>query len=413
MNKTKIDLRILLFFIWPFGAFLTTFFSISSRRSNLIYILFTTLFGYAFSFIDTSADSYRVALVFNEFDYRGIPFIFNDYLSGYHTDLYRYFLYSLVKGVTYNPKILFAFFGFVFGIFSYKSLRLFFNVKGLEKGISIFILCIIFIALNSVVNINGARFNTAAIICFCSVINLIAYNKKIWILGLLSTFLFHFSFLFIIPFLLLMYVFRERLFTKSRTSTWIFILFVVTFLFSLISESNLINLNVVSRLLPISMANKVDIYNSSDITALYADRGKTVFHRVSNTFSYISRCYIFFFILRIKSILKNTTLKNPELQRLFNFVLMFLSVTFILSIFPSGGRFLAISTQVFFFFLIRFYVTFKSNVLQKYIWGLLPFYAFLIAFNLFYLCIVLTSSTIWYGNLFWIIYEGIGYTFVY
>lgn len=65
IKKTKIDLRIPLFFIWPFGAFLASFSTIASRKSQIIYVAFVTLFGYSFAFTGVSADSYRVALVFN------------------------------------------------------------------------------------------------------------------------------------------------------------------------------------------------------------------------------------------------------------------------------------------------------------------------------------------------------------
>ncbi|WP_271856131.1 EpsG family protein [Patiriisocius marinus] len=414
MKKTKIDLKIPLFFIWPLGAFLASFTSIASRKSQIIYVLFVTLFGYSFAFTETTADSYRVALVFNEFDYRNISVIFNEYLSGYQTDLYRFSIYSVVKSFTNNPKILFASLGFVFGIFSYKSLKLFLQVKGLEKSFSIFILCVIFFSLNSIANINGARFYTAAIICLCSIINLMYYNNnRLWLLGLLSTFLFHFSFLIIIPFLLMMYLFRKLLFKADQTSPWIFTIFVLTFLCSFILESNIINLSSLSSFLFPSLASKLELYNSSELAEVYEERGKSLFHTVATTFNYVARFYIFILILKIKKTLKNATDENPELQQLFNFLLLFFSITFMLTLFPSGGRFMTISTQIFFFFLIRFYVKFKSNELQKYILGLVPVYLFLVLFSVLYLSSLLTEGVLWYGNLFWIIYEGIGYEFIY
>ncbi|WP_151674609.1 EpsG family protein [Patiriisocius marinus] len=413
MKKTKIDLRIPLFFIWPFGAFLVSFNTIASRKSQIIYIFFNTLFGYSFAFTDVSADSYRVAFGFNEFYYRNLSTIFNEYLNGYHTDLYRYSAISLVKNFTNNPKLLFAFLGFVFGVFSYKSVKLFLKVKGIEKSFSIFILCLVFISLNSVVSINGARFYTAAIICLCSVINLMVYNNRLWLLGLLSTFLFHFSFLMIIPFLLIFYLFRKRLFKTEQTSSWIFTIFIITFFSSFILESNIINLGGISSMLLPSIASKVDMYNSSEMTELYSERTKSFFHTVTATFNYFSRFYIFFLIFKIKKMLKDCSVETPELNSLFNFVLLFFSITFMLTLFPSGGRFMTISTQMFFFFLIRFYVHFKSNTLQKYILGFVPVYSFFILFNVVYLGFILTSSKIWYGNIFWIIYEGMGYKFIY
>ncbi|GER60164.1 hypothetical protein ULMA_22720 [Patiriisocius marinus] len=165
-------------------------------------------------------------------------------------------------------------------------------------------------------------------------------------------------------------------------------------------------------LLP-SIASKVDMYNSSEMTELYSERTKSFFHTVTATFNYFSRFYIFFLIFKIKKMLKDCSVETPELNSLFNFVLLFFSITFMLTLFPSGGRFMTISTQMFFFFLIRFYVHFKSNTLQKYILGFVPVYSFFILFNVVYLGFILTSSKIWYGNIFWIIYEGMGYKFIY
>jgi len=411
MDKQKIDLRLPLFFIWPFGAFLSSLFSLSSKRSGVIYVIFSTLFGYSFSFTETSADSYRVAWVLNEFNHGSLGKVFSKYRAGQIPDLYKYSLYSITESLGGNPKIMFAIFGFVFGIFSYKSLKLFFNDKLIEKSISVFILGLIFFSLNSIVNINGARFWTAAIIGFCSIINIIYFNKKIWFIGLFSLILFHFSYLFILPFILIIYLFKKVLLSETKTPGWLYTAFVLSFIFALILDSNVINLSSFSVFLPSSIARKVELYNSSEISAVYEERSKSLFHTVSKTFGYSARAYIFFLIYKIRKQLSDTPKPDPGLQKLFNFVLVFFSITFMLSLFPSGGRFVIIATQIFFFFFIRFYVRYKSDTLQKYVLGLIPVYAFIILFNVGFLVIALTSGTIWYGNVFWLIYEGVGYKF--
>jgi len=412
MNKYKINLSVPLLFIWPFGAFLMTFNNLKSKWYSFIYTLFCTLLGFSFSFKDTSADSYRVAMVFDILNVGSITSVLQKYFNGHLPDLYKNLFFSITKSFTDNPKVLFSLFGFVFGLFSYKSLKLFFGIKGLEKSFSVFILGIVFISLNSVININGARFWTASIICFCCIINLIIYDKKIWMLGLFSLFLFHFSFLFIIPFLFIIYVLKSKLLSEKKTPRWIFILYISTFVFALFLSTNIINLSALSSLLPSSISRKVELYNSSDVASIYEERGKTLFHIVSKTFGYAARIYLFFVILKIKKELQNSSTQEPQLQKLFNFVLLFFSLTFLLSLFPSGGRFVIIATQVFFFFFIRFYIKYKSNTLQRLILGLLPVYSFLILFNIVFLALNLTSSVLWYGNIFWIIYEGIGFTFV-
>lgn len=413
MLKSKIDLKIPLFIIWPFGAFLASLRNITSKSSQFIYILFTTLFGLSFSFTMESADSYRVAWVFDKYNHGTIASTIQDYSNGSITDFYKPFAYALVESFSNNPKFIFAFFGFIFGVFSYKSLKLFFQVKGIEKSIYVSILGLVFFSLNSIVNINGARFWTAAIICLCAIINLFVHNKKIWIIPLLGTIIIHFSFLFIVPFIIFSYALRKNLFENKMMFNLLFLSYIFTFLISLLLDNSLFNFNFSSSILPQSISRKIELYNSLEVTESYEKRGETLFHKFTKTFNFLARFYIFILILSIRKNFKIETERNKSLRYLFAIVLFFLSIGFLLSIVPSGGRFLNIGTQLFMFFLLRYYLLNKSRFLKRYIIGFLPIYSFLIVFSVLFLGFTLTSSTIWFGNIFWIIYESINYTFVY
>lgn len=412
MLKRKIDLELPLFLLWPFGSFLLALRSIPSRKSGIIYVLFTTLLGYAFSFTTASADSYRVAWVFSNSHYT-IEKTFENYGIGAITDVYKSLMYSLTQLFSDNPKVLFALFGLVFGFFSYKSLKLLLNIKIRQRDVYVGIIALIYFALNGITNINGARFYTAAIIALCALINLMYYNKKIWIIPLIITVFIHFSYLFIVPLILLLYFLKPLLFDKEKTSGWIYIAFYVGFFASFLSDTNLIKLDFLSGLLSRSVADKVEIYNSSKISEVYEERGETLFHTVSRLFATVAKVYLFVLVLYIKKKLKETHVLEKKLQRFFSFIILFYAITFALSIVPSGGRFITITNQLFLFFLLQYYFHDQSKILKRYIVGLLPVFSFLILFNLVYVSYSLTHSTIWYGNLFWIIYEGWGYTFVY
>lgn len=409
----NINLTLPLFLIWPFGAFIAAFSNLRSRFSGLVYVLFTTLFGFAFSFTNKTADSYRIAWVFDIQEVQTVTETFKDYLKGRYPDLYREIIYSFVHSFTENPKFLFAIYGFVFGFFSYKSLKLLISFKGFKKSIHLFIIVLIFFSTNSIVNINGARFWTAAIICFYAVIKMFYFKEKKWILGLLSTLLIHFSYVFIVPFLILLFLLKNTLFKKNKTPKWIILTYTFTFFASLILSSNVLDLSMITSFLSPSMAYKVDLYNSSRIIEIYEQRSQTLFHTVSKTFGYISRFYIYILIIFIQKRIRKTNILTPRLQQFFSFILLFYSICFIFSIMPSGGRFLAIANLFFFFFLIRFFVLFKSNKLKNLIVGLLPVFSFSILFNIGFLAISLTDSVIWYGNPFWVIFKGLSYKFIY
>lgn len=412
MLKRKIDLELPLFLLWPFGSFLLALRSIPSRKSGIIYVLFTTLFGYAFSFTTISADSYRVAWGFSNSHYT-IEKTFKNYGIGAITDVYKSLMYSLTQSFSDNPKVLFALFGLVFGFFSYKSLKLLLDIKVSQRDLYVGIIALVYFASNAIININGARFYTAAIIALCAIINLMYYNKKIWILPLIITVFIHFSYLFIVPLILLIYFFKPLLFNKDKTSSWIFIAFYAGFFISFLSDTNLLKLDFLSGLLSTSVADKVELYNSSELSERYEERGETLFHTVSRFFATVVKVYLFFIVLYMRKKLKGTIFLEKKLQRFFSFILLFYAVTFTLSVVPSGGRFITISNQLFLFFLVQYYLNDESKILKRYIVGLLPVFSFLLLFQIGYLGIVLTSSTIWYGNLFWVIYEGWNYTFIY
>ena len=412
MQKRKIDLELPLFLLWPFGSFLLALRSIPSRKSGFIYVLFTTLFGYAFSFTTISADSYRVAWGFTNSHYT-IEKIFFNYSIGAITDVYKSLMYSLTQLFSENPKVLFALFGFVFGFFSYISLKLILDIKWKQRDKFVAIIALVYFASNAIININGARFYTAAIIALCAIINLYYYNRRIWIIALVATIFIHFSYLFIVPVIILFYFLRSFLFKSKNTPKWIYLAFYVGFFLSFLSDTNLLNVDFLSGVLSTSVADKVELYNSSELSERYEERGETFFHTVSRSFSTIVKVYLFIIVLYIKRRLKNDVVLSEKLQMLFSFVLLFFAITFALSIVPSGGRFITIANQLFLFFLVHYYLIDNSKNTKRLIIGLLPAFAFLLLFQIGYLGIVLTSSTIWYGNLIWLIYEGWDYTFVY
>ena len=101
--------------------------------------------------------------------------------------------------------------------------------------------------------------------------------------------------------------------------------------------------------------------------------------------------------------------KDYNLIKLLALVMVFISFGFIATVIPSGGRFLTIAYLVALFLLLKIYVKFRSSQLQTLIkWGI-PIFSFKIFFGIIYLSYSLVSSTLWFGNLFWILYEGIGF----
>ena len=416
MNNKIYKLCLPLFLLWPFGSFLLALRKINSKSSAIVIILFCAVFGYSFVFMETSADSYRMAWVFNNFSHISFSEIYQLYIQGDIPDIYKFVFYGITKTFSNNPKVLFSLFGLVFGVFWYLSLRIFSTELALQRDVFIVILFIAFFACNPINNVNGARFNTATWLFFYSTYCLVIHNQKKWILGLFCTPLLHFSFLFVAPLILFFYVFKNLFNSNSKFSSILYYTFIFTFLSSFVMDTNVIKLDFLSNAIPLqdSITNKISIYNSDEIGELYKNRTSTSFFlTLSKYFGYAMKIYFFTFIIFSKKLIEKIKYQDSKLNKLLVFILFFMSISYILSSIPSGGRFFIIGYIYCILLMLKLYRIYPINKIKKFIVWLLPVFSFQILFGIGYLSYALVSSTLWYGNLFWIIYEGIGFKFSY
>src|SRR5690606_40147437 len=181
MNKKIAGLGIPLFFILPWLGFLLSLFDLKSKRSAFVYIAFAMLFGYAISVSNSSADSYRYAQAFAHFDNTlDYDRIVQLYRMGELRDMYRLLLFYFTSIFTNNPKVMYAFAGLVYGIFSYLSLRIFIKEYQGKWDRYVLVLALIFFTYISLSNINGFRFWTGALVLFYAVYNFIIERKNKW-----------------------------------------------------------------------------------------------------------------------------------------------------------------------------------------------------------------------------------------
>lgn len=414
MNKNISKLAFPLFIVWPLGGFLLALTNLRKRTSAIVYVLFSALFAYSFHFKFLSADSSRLAIQF--INYSKTSNIFETILlfnSGNITDLYLPFSFVFVKQFSNNPKVLFAIFGFIYGVLSYKSLKLLLENKKYTITWQIFIITLIFISFYPLSAVNGVRFNTAALLLFCSIINIFIYNKSIWILGLFLTLLIHFSYIVVIPVILFLWFCRKYFNKKQKDFNWVYWLFTISLILSLIIPANffavdfLLNLGIFSD----SVKWKLDAYTSDNATSLYNERLETsLFLNVSKYFGNVIKLVLLILVFMIKRKASRFAILG-EFKGFYYILLLYLSFGFIAASVPSGGRFLIIGYMLFFYFFYQVYYTSNGKIISdSYILLLLPVFAFDVIFKIGYLSIALTDSSIWYGNIFLIIYKGVNYS---
>lgn len=413
MKKKIGGLGIVILLISPITGFLASLFNIRSKSSAFVYIVFAMLFGYAISFTNSSADSYRYAEAFARFDNTlDYNTILELYRSGELRDVYRLLLFYFVSIFSNNPKVMYAFAGLVYGVLSYSILRVFVKERGNKWDNYTIILSIVFFTFISLVNVNGFRFNTGALFLFYSTYKFIIRKKYIWALGILVSPLFHYGLILIVPIILLYRVIEPFIWSKSGVNQIMINIFIITFILSWFLGTNFINLSFLTNSDIISGAagDRINYLNSSEITSLVEKRKEnSLFLSVQNYFDIGIKLFVFFIILFIHKILKKINGNKVEYIRFFAFVVFFYSVAFLALSFPSGGRFLIIAHLFLFLFLGKFYAIYSSMKFKKLIIVSLLVFSFDIVFTNGLLPILILSPSFWYGNLFWIIIEGLDF----
>ncbi len=415
MNKKIAKIALPLFIIWPLGAFICSLFDIKSKKSAFVFVVFAMLFGFSISFSDTSADSYRYAEAFKRFDNTlTYSSIVDMYRSGELRDMYRLLLFYFTSLFSNNPKVMYAFAGLIYGVFSYLSLRVFVNERGPRWDRYMFVLALLFFTYSSLANINGFRFWTGGLVLFYSTYNFIIQKKTGWGIGILITPLFHYGFVLIVP-ILILYRFIEWFMYNSQTVRPIlFYFFIIAYFASWVLGTNVINLSFLSQTDAFSGAigDRLDYVNSAEIAELVNKRSESsIFLSVQKYFNYGIKIYIFIAVLYVRKWIGKMSGDKTEYTRLFAFVLFYYAVALLATSIPSGARFLNIAHLFMFILLGKLYVIHKKKSMKRLIIWSLPAFSFTIAFTNFMLPILILSPTVWYGNLFWIFIEGMYFNF--
>ena len=410
MKKKLSDWGPIFLFILPFLGFILALTDIKSTKSKYVYILFSGIFGFSFSFLDPSADSFRYAVAFDNFDNTiNINTIIQMYKNGELRDLYRTTLFYFVSVFSYNPKVLFSIAGLIYGYLSYKAMLIFnLESKGINVKSSYFLIpFFIFYTYVSISNLNGFKFNTGALIFFLSTYNLYLKEKKIWFLGLLITPLFHYSFIITLPLFISYLIFHNKITVKA-----IYTIFLISFFVSWFLKTNSINLGFLGLQNDSlgAIGSRLKYVSSIETTQLVDERKEnSLFLRVQEIFNYGIRIYVFFVVFYFKKFLDKNIVINPDLKRYFTFVVFFYSFASIGLSFPSGIRFMYIAHLFLMILLSKFLIEFQYGKIKSLILISLPLFIFNILFINFLIPILILENSFWFKNVFWIFISGLGF----
>ncbi len=412
-SKNLSAVSLFLFFFNPVLGFLTSLFNVRSRIGMLVYIGFAAVFGYAFSFSNTSADSYRYAEAFSQFDNSlNVEKIVMMYQSGELQDLYRILLFYIVSLFTNNPKVLYAIAGLIYGIFSHMCLVVFTKERGHRWDLYVVILAIVFYTFISISSVNGFKFNTGALIFFYSSYQTIIKNKWKWIFGIIITPLFHYGFMLVAPLIIIYKFVHPLLYSNKGVNIYLYYLFTISFIASWFLKTNSIDLSFITQGEELSGAvgERINYVNSDEVTKLTETRtGSSAFLGIQEYFHYATKIYVYVVVTFLYKQIQRMKGDLKWFTSMMAFLLFFYSFAFIATSFPSGGRFMSIAHLFLMILIAKFYFFFDQKRIKKLILWSLPVFSFSILFTNFVMPFLILSSTFWYGNLFWIIIDGLNF----
>lgn len=326
-----------IFFIQPFIAFLCAISQLRNKYSFAVIFLFFVLFGFTFLAQNESFDSFRYVQQF----YQYIPYDLAQYqhdLADFFTlkskvkDLYVISSYFIVSKFTSNYHVLMALWAMVFSFFCLKSFRFFVDRPEFGKSLAVFLLAFLFLSSNSIFNINGVRFWTAAWVAVYVVFEIIVNGNYKFIALSLLTPLIHISYLFFVGVLIVF------LLARKFENVWILLFFVSFF----VSEISIRLFQNYQEHLPLVIQNMIWSYAAEENLAEH----QRILERIplyAKILNSLPRYFINLLMVVFIGYYKRMWLfKNGRV--IFVFLLIWLSfVNFTMSIPSFGSRFIVLS----------------------------------------------------------------------
>lgn len=350
---TNSKINILLFFIHPFAAFLLALSNLKSKSTFIIFMLFNILFGYTFIAEEKTADSYSYVQEFNATSKNTT----NDYINDFQDyltfnsnikDIYVLTCNYLVSRFTQNYHILLALYAIVFSYYFLKSFHFLVDRKEFDKSYIAYSLAFLFIYSNSIYNINGVRFWTAAWLAVYIIFEVVINKNYKFILLSFLTPLIHISYLSFVGVLIIYFL------SKKFDKIWVFF-FIISFFIGNLSIELVQNYSYLFPKTGQDMAwAYADDYNIKtrmhfiEILPLYAK----IFNKLPYLFINV---IIFIFIINPKKIMLNV-----EAYSAYVFLLLWMSfVNFTISIPSFGGRFLYLAIPIIMYICLILYTQIK------------------------------------------------------
>lgn len=399
-DAKELVIKLVLFVICPFAAFLGSLLRPTSKSSFVIYFLFGILFCWHMDPAGlTEYDDYMgIRDEFLAYKYSMAVFLekFVGYitLQGKERDLYSVFLNAFTRIFSSNFHLYFAIASIPYLIFSLASVRKLTESEEFPRcGIYALLIILLFVIPRDIVTVQNPRYTTAVWISMWGFLNYFDRSKSNWkwyAIPIILSVVLHTG---LLPMVL---VFLMAIIVPLPVKK-IELIFFVSIPFSFFSYELFASINY--SFLPSFLSHWIQSYLSDEMYAkLILNKGRSGFFWVTQLFSYIS--YLAYFLIPIMMMkYKEQILQNSEIGKLYPFYILLFSVTNFIRMLPTIGvrYFLTIQIMSVYMFFKVFYPM-KKN----YFWVLLFAWSFPIFLRWFYsgAGLHLVPKNIYFDNLF-------------
>lgn len=338
--------QFLLFFIWPFGSFVTSVATLNLYKSSrIIFVLFAMLYGYTFVFDQSEfgSDNGRVKEEFflvSKMDIKG----FTEFIAlESTTDVFLPVSYYLVSKVSNDAHVLYGFFALIYSFFFILSFMIVFRIiDGKKLNYSLIILLFLFLLYIRFSAINGVRFWIACFIYIYSVLKIVIYSKYNYLILLFTTPFIHFSY-FLGVLIILTYLLIGRKLVYCYVLFGISVVFPVEFLNSMMQSTGYFTFKV------------NDYFRENNVISEKEKRENTNFYIEWGAI--IAQKFMTFALFAPAILKSNYKFDNIE-SRLYSFLIVYISfLNFTSGSFEVYRRFF----EVFIMICIVFFIKVISN----------------------------------------------------
>ena len=406
-DAKELVIKLVLFVLCPFAAFLGSLLRPTSKSSFVIYFLFGILFCWHMDPVGlVRYDDYLgTQRVFLHFKYT-MSDVYEKFLAyitfvGKDKEIYSIFLNAVTRLFSDNYHLFFAIASIPYLIFSLMSVRkLVSDNKFPLYGLMPLIIILLFVIPRDIVTVQNPRYTTGVWLTMWGFLNYFDKSKSkscLYFIPILIAPFIHSGFWPMI-FIFILAVFLPL----SHNIRTIELLFYVSIPFSVLSYDLFSGISY--SFLPPVFARWVEKYLSEDSYASFVQmKGTSGFFWVTQLFSYITYClylYIPFSLMKRRE----DILCRYDVGRLYPFYILLFAVTNFIRLLPVIGQRYLYTVQI-----MSIYMFFKVLYPQKakYFYFLLGGWALYIFLRWFYSGAgnSLVPKNVYYDNLFYLIQE--------